>query len=203
MKNKSKIKIVVTLLILIIFCAFIVFTIYYFNMKNKLYSQSDNDLTTAEENILILSKTFPTKIIVYGSEIDFDKKLSVTYIDEISKDSLKFDNGFSYQYIVINDLDDEINISNKEWELIDKTIKSDKRCNFIYLGSKELYKIKNLEILSDITYFEDSDLSVGLFHQGDSLITCLGTYTTEMKNLVPVTDQILNTQAMSIKLSNE
>ena len=198
---KNKIKIISKIIFLIVIISTIIFLIHLFK-TDKTITNSDGDLTTAEENILILSKTYPTNILIYGSEIDFDKKLNVTHIDEINEDSLKFNNDFSYQYIVINDLNDQTNISDEEWKLIDKTIKSDKRCNFLYIGSKELNQIKSLGMLSKDAYFEEEDLSVGLFHEGNKLITSLGTYSTDLLD-VSLANQILDVQAMSIKLSNE
>ena len=204
MKNKTKIKLIIILLISLLIGAFVFWGVIHFHFKNNISDNPLGNLSSAEEDILISSKTYPTNILVYGSEIDFDKRLNVTYIDKISKNSLKFDNNFSYQYIVINDLDNKTDLSDEEWKLIGKTVKSDKRCNFIYLGSKELYKIKNSGILAEGTIYEPEDLSIGLFHEKERLITVMGTYTTEcLSDGDSISEAILCTYVTSLKICNE
>ena len=199
MKNKTKIKILILVLVFLIIGVFVTNKIIYL-YKIKKVDNNTIHMTTAEEDIMIATQTYPTQILIYGNKIDFDSKLNITYINEISKDSLKFDNNFSYQYIIINDLDDQINISDKELTLIGEIVRSNKHCNFIYLGSKELYKIKNSGILIEELYYNPGDLSVGLFYENDELISVLGTYTT---NSTSVSKAILHQHVYFIKMSNK
>ena len=204
MKKKTKIRLLITILTLLLIGVFIVFELLHLRTKNNKISSTD-ELTSAEENILIASKTYPTKILIYGDKIDFDPKLNVNYIKDINEKTLKFDNNYYYQLIIINDLKENVNLSYNEWKLINKHIRSDKRCNFIYLGSKEFNKIKSTRIVDNDTCFEDNALSVGLFYEEDILMTILGTCTKDMYSLYKDTikEMILYEQVHSIKISNK
>ena len=201
MKHKSKIKVIIIIFVLLIIGAIVAFGTMYFNAFNKLAKEADSELTTVEEDILITTETYPTKMLVYGDEIDFDPKVNVEYINEISEESLKFDDEYSYHFIIINDIDNNVDVSAEELCMIGDIVKSDNKYNFMYLGSKELNTIESLGVLSvnKVMYAPD-DLSVGLSHEGNRLITVTGTYCVGAE--YPLSEELLHEQSRSIKKSN-
>ncbi len=196
MRKKIKVEKIILLLNALLITVFVLWLIIdFFGI-----GQSNKDLTTIKQDIEIASKIHPTKILVYGDKIDFDKKIDVEYINKINRYSLKFDDKYSFQLIIINDLNNNLSLSNKEWSIINSAVKRDKRCNFIYLGLKEFSKIKELQIVSDAANFEKSDLSIGLFHYNDVLMTVGGTFTTD-DEVSLISKEILHEQVYAIKTS--
>ena len=186
------------IIILAILICISLFTALFFYLKAR--NETYDDLTTAEQDLLIITESYPTQFIVYGDEIDFDSSIDVTYIDSISEEKFTIPSEYRYQLIIINDLDNSLELSINDWQLLSELTKSEKKRNLFYLGNKEFEIIKSLEITDEITAFEDGDLSIGFVHEDDLLITVYGTYIENAD--YSLTEVLLHEQAYGIKMSN-
>lgn len=196
MKKKICISI---LLVLFIFVGFLLLRKYVANNSDK------DSITTAESDIKLLSENYPTNILIYGDMLDFDKKISTNSISKISYDALKKTESYMYQLIVINDLSGKNVLLDEEWEIIKEVLMSNKTINFLYLGNKQFEKIINIGIVEgDITMFQDGDLSLGLFYEGETAISVYGTYTTSLgSSQKDICEAIMREQAYSIEVGNQ
>ncbi len=162
-------------------------------------------LSTVENDIILLSQKYPTKILVYGEKLDFDEKITVENIFEITYDTMKKTGNYAYQLIIINDLNGKSVLSQEEWKIIDDVVKTDADINFLYLGDKQFEKIIEAGIVEeDITAFEDGDLSLGLFHEGKRAVCVYGTYTSLYgTDRNRICELIMREQAFSIEMGNQ
>lgn len=163
-------------------------------------NDDEDSLNSAQHDIKLVTELYPTKFIVYGSEIDFSSSISVEYIDEICDDNLVMDNDYVYTMIIINDIDNNVNLSDDDWKLIYGYVESDDRYNLMYLGNSDFEQIGRLGILSDMTAFAEGDLSVGFVHEAGQLITVFGTYVTGAG--YSLSEALICEQAYSIRQSN-
>lgn len=195
---KKKIIIVVLLLVILI--------VGFFAIREYVAQNSDKDaLTTVESDIKLLSKEYPTRILVYGEMLEFDDRITTESISEITFDTLKKSEEYIYQLIIINDLNGKNVLSQDEWNIVSDVIKEDNDINFLYLGNKQFEKIVEAGIVeSDLTAFEDGDLSLGVFYEGKTAISVYGTYTSALgTNQNDICEAIMREQVYSIKIGNE
>ncbi len=106
-------------------------------------------LTSEEKDAELLSKTHRTRILVYGDAIEFNKELYVERIVSITPESIGFDSSFEFEYIVLNDRNGQLCMTEKEWNILKELMQSNKHVSFIYLGStqhKNMIKTKIVDL---------------------------------------------------------
>lgn len=199
LKKRGAYKKIIFIAIFLVFILVGVFFVYLC-WRDKMNNNEEEQLTSVEQDLKIVTETFPTSFVVYGGPIEFDDAVQVQYVNEISSENLQIKNGFEYQMIIINDIEGNTNLSDEEWLIISELVKSDNRYNFFYLGSKEFEQIQSLNILSDVCAMEQGDLSVGLVHEGEQLVTVYGTYYVNAGFSLP--EALIYEQAYAIKQSN-
>lgn len=128
MKNNKLRRILLILFILIIVLVTIGISICVIKRKENARELSDIDRISK-----VLSTTRKTDIFVRGAEVDFNDKVSSTIVDEISKS--KISGSGDYKVIIVNDLDDEIELSGNEIDVLTELI-SKNNYMLIYLGEK-------------------------------------------------------------------
>lgn len=115
----------------------------------KMNKEKDNTLTDYDRISKILTTTRKTDIFIVGEQIDFNNKITTKNINEVSKSKIS-GNG-DYTVIIVNDLNDEVELSEDEIELL-KDLISKNNYMLIYLGEKysttwddESYGIADIE----------------------------------------------------------
>ncbi|MBQ2981665.1 MAG: hypothetical protein IJD58_06010 [Lachnospiraceae bacterium] len=199
---KKKIIIKIVLIILLVF----ILVIGFFLVREYVARNSDKDsMTTVENDIEILSKEYPTLMHIYGEELKFDDSISTNNISQITSDIFRRTDDYDYQLLIINDLSGKNVLSDDEWMIIKEVLMSNNDINFLYLGNKQFDKIIEVGIVEgDRTMFQDGDLSLGLFYEGETAISVYGTYTSTLgKSQKDVCEAIMREQAYSIKIGNE
>ena len=195
MKKKQKTRIVsIAISIIILFIIILIGVIIFCTNDNE------DPLNSVEHDIKLVTELYPTRFVIYGSEIDFSSSISVEYIDEICDDNLVMGKDYEYTMIIINDLDNNVNLSDDDWKLVYGYVENDDRYNLMYLGDSDFEQIGRLGILSDITAFDDGDLSVGIVHEAGQLISVFGTYVTGAG--YSLSEALIREQAYSIEQSN-
>lgn len=123
------------------------------------------------DEVKMLTETYPTDIIVYGNNIDFDKEIPSRKVDELDANVI-YDDGEDYFYrvLIINDLEDELTFDEDDWEVIDQCI--EKGCNLFYLGTQYLEVIKDRYNCN--MGLNDTDMFIGIAHEADN--TTIGIY---------------------------
>lgn len=165
-----------------------------------LNEDSGTELTSAEKDIKIITETYPTQIVVYGDEIDFDSSIKVKYIDSINEESLERDLQYKYSLIIVNDLARNVTLTDEEWGLLSNIVKSDNTYNMFYLGDEDIDQLLRVGVFSGLDMWNEGDLSLGLTHEGEDVITVFGTYYKDAG--FSLAEVIIAEQVFSIKASN-
>lgn len=167
---KKRILMLIISLLVIIAIAFAVL------IKQFTNSDGDVEISSPENDLKIVTESFPTKFIVYGDKIEFNEKVNVEYITDINKDTLAFDENYMYQMVIVNDLSGNAEMTDEQWLMLYDKVINDKRYNCFYLGDEDFEQLSQLEIIDGLTAFVEGDLSIGFVYEGDTLITVYGTY---------------------------
>lgn len=93
----------------------------------------ENELTDIERISKMLTTTRKTDIYIVGEDIDFDNAVTATIIDEVTMSNIS--GSGEYKVIIVNDLNNEVELSEDEIELIRDLIGKDNYM-LIYLGEK-------------------------------------------------------------------
>ncbi len=119
-----------TLLLIGIFSVIIVIVIFVHSKMNK---ENDSSLADVDRISKMLTTTRKTDIFLVGSDIDFNNKVSIKKIDTVAASEI-IGSG-DYKVIIVNDLNDEVVLSEDEIALLRDLIG---RNNYmlIYLGEK-------------------------------------------------------------------
>lgn len=195
MKRKQKIRVVSIAISIIILLLIILVGVIICGTNDD-----EDPLNSVEHDIKLVTELYPTRFVIYGSEIDFSSSISVEYIDEICDDNLVMGKDYEYTMIIINDLDNNVNLSDDDWKLVYGYVENDDRYNLMYLGDSDFEQIGRLGILSDMTAFAEGDLSVGIVHEAGQLIFVFGTYVTGAS--YSLSEALIREQAYSIEQSN-
>ena len=86
----------------------------------KAGKENDNVLSDIDRISRVLSSTKPTDIFIRGEKIDFNDKVSSKCIDEITMSGISGTK--DYTVIIINDLNDKVNLSDEEIDLVSEII---------------------------------------------------------------------------------
>lgn len=192
---KKRVLVIIICLVALIGVAII---IYISQFKN---SEEDVEMSSTENDLKIVTETFPTKFIVYGDKIEFNEKVNVEYVTDINEDTLAYDENYKYQMVIINDLNSNAEMTDDEWLMLYAKVTNDKRYNCFYLGDEDFEQLSELEIINGLTAFMEGDLSIGFVYEGGTLITVYGTYT---KNATyDLSEALLHEMSFGIRLTHE
>lgn len=97
------------------------------------YGCKENELSTYEQEIIILNEIYPSDIMIYGENISFKDSLKYRMISQISEEELD-GSKFQYHFIIINDLSGSASLTQDEANLIMSYI-NEKHYTFFYIGS--------------------------------------------------------------------
>ena len=131
-----------------------------------------------DENIEILTSTYPTTFYVLGAHVDFDdrivsKDISLTDVDKIHVD------GKEWAMIVVNDIDNDISYDKSDWEMIVEKVQSNLNINCMYIGNTEYQAMYNAGYYTDKLSNESNVMSLGMVHEGTEIVNSFGMYTGE------------------------
>lgn len=132
-----------------------------------------------EYDAYFVREKMPTDIIWIGAWEGFDFEIPVRFEAGVSDEELKIRNGYTKAYVVINDLDGSLNITDEEYELLFQYLLNDSRYNLMYLGTNRLAYVVELGGY-DPDHIQEKDLSAGFFRYNDELYLNYGSYTTEL-----------------------
>ncbi len=121
---------------------------------------------------------YPTDILWIGPWEEYEWELPVRFSETVDRETLTMRDGFQYMYIVVNDLDGSVALTEEEYRLINSYVKADSRYHFLYLGREKLeqiceYGFGNKEQITEIDY------SLGMYHRGERLVSVWGVYTQD------------------------
>lgn len=102
----------------------------------------DDGITTSEKIAKIISDTKPTDIIIRGDNVYFEEDVTYRHTEEITKNGLVSSYDYEYTILVINDLNNNVLLTDEEQKSIEMAIKEDNFC-LIYLGEKYAERWEN------------------------------------------------------------
>lgn len=139
---------------------------------------SDSDFQeTSEKNISIVTKNYKTEFIVYGDDIEFDEACYVRKIDKISKENLTSDESYIYTVFIINDLNNNVTLTEEDLSIIyDKSYND--HIDFFYFGKNHANAIKEAGIFSQ--QLLENELSLGVIYERGIRTDVLGTWDDYM-----------------------
>lgn len=82
------------------------------------------------------------------ASLNFDKSLEYRTLDEVNADTLKRDKKYQFSFVVINDLDGKMELSDETLSAIRKCIETDRCFNLMYLG-RDFEKLEPLGIFGE------------------------------------------------------
>jgi hypothetical protein len=135
-------KMIITIILIITASIFVIGLITYINpFFLSFLSNKSNEKDTYHKDLDILSQSYPSDILIYGDNIPFEEQLNVKQISEINDDLLQFDSACMFHFLIINDRNGNLTMSDDEFIFIKK--KADNLgINVYYLGSQYLQKMQ-------------------------------------------------------------
>ncbi len=156
----------------------------FFAYRNRIIEEGANELTSVEEDRIIVVEKIPTLFTIYGQKMDFDEAISVKYVETLNNDTLILDKAqFKQQMIIINDLDGKLSITDEEWRLIGTLIDSNENYSLFYLGDKEINRMQELGVITSLQTYQEGDLSVGVVRYEGEKVKVTGTLTASSIDL--------------------
>lgn len=167
-------KWIVLLVIVIVLVAAVITWVLFFPVSLFKNTSSDN-VNALQTEIDIINK-YPTDMIVYGDKIDFAQTgISIRTIDSITEKNLERSSKYIYSYIIINDMNNNIKLTDGEINLIYDYIYK-KGYNLIYFGT-QYYAVWNdpLQAIADI----DESHAVAYQCENGNIVRVVGMWTNQ------------------------
>ena len=123
-----------------------------------------------------LREKYPTDILWIGPWEGYKWELSIRFAESVDQETLAMRDDFQHMYIVVNDLDGSVTLTEEEYRLINSYVKSDSRYHFLYLGREKLEQICDYGF-GDKDGITPVDYSIGMYHRGERLVSVWGVYT--------------------------
>lgn len=123
-----------------------------------------------------LREKYPTDILWIGPWEGYKWELSIRFAESVDHETLTMRDDFQHMYIVVNDLDGSVTLTEEEYRLINSYVKSDSRYHFLYLGREKLEQICDYGF-GDKDGITPVDYSIGMYHRGERLVSVWGAYT--------------------------
>ncbi len=101
-------------------------------------------MSTEEYEAYCLREKYPTEIILFGEEMQFEYEVPVRVEERITAEALAISKGYLHAVIVINDYSGDLTIADSDYMQVWDLINSDARYSFIYIGSKRVEHLVNM-----------------------------------------------------------
>ena len=135
--QKSKLKRIIIISLLIVVGGVVIWMILWSGspLGRLLAKLNDEGMTSSEEIAKIITETKPTDIIIRGDIVNFEEDITYRNINEINKEAITSPDEFEYTILVVNDVYNNVVLSEEEQVCIENAIKNEGFC-LIYLGEK-------------------------------------------------------------------
>ena len=186
----------VVLILIIAICG-----IYFqFSRDDELYENS------YEAYVDIVTNNYKTEFIIYGDEIGFEDECYTRKIDTLSKENLESDNDFTYRALIINDLNNNIELTENDFKTLYEASYNYK-IDLFYFGNRYFEQLKEAGITSQPLL--ESDLSIGVIYERDIRTEVVGLWDKELhkiylkKNPKLLADVLLTMYVSKIRHDNK
>lgn len=160
----------VVLILIIAICG-----IYFqFSRDDELYENS------YEAYVDIVTNNYKTEFIIYGDEIGFEDECYTRKIDTLSKENLESDNDFTYRALIINDLNNNIELTENDFKTLYEASYNYK-IDLFYFGNRYFEQLKEAGITSQPLL--ESDLSIGVIYERDIRTEVVGLWDKELHKI--------------------
>ncbi len=137
----KKRKILVGVLISVISLTLICFAVGFVGINTIRYKIldffgiSDDTMTYSDRIKEVINTTHPTDIIILGDDISFEVDINFRKIEKLSQDVLERKSEYKYTVLIVNDLNNNVQLTEEERNLLNQKIKEQGFC-LMYLGEK-------------------------------------------------------------------
>ena len=114
--------------ILIIMLCAIIGIVLYVNL-----SGDNSEPEEVSEDVKLLTESYKTEFIIYGSELKFDNGCYARHIEEITKENLTSDPEYVYKVLVINNMDETVTFTEDMVNIIKEEMNNN-RLSVYYTG---------------------------------------------------------------------
>lgn len=159
-------------------------------------SSNSTDVINAKQSIL---EKYKTQVIIYGEEIILDEECYVKKIDNISNENIIPTSDFQYTFLIINDIDGELNLSDENILCIKDSIDNNELRVF-YLGKDYLEKFVELNVFHQP--FLETDMSLGVVFERNIKTEVVGTWTKELNEMYQNGDTELLTEMIMFEITD-
>ena len=115
------------ILIIILLCA-IIGIVLYANL-----SGDNSEPEEVSEDVKLLTESYKTEFIIYGSELNFDNVCYARHIEEITKENLTSAPEYVYKVLVINNMDETVTFTEDMVNIIKEEMNNN-RLSVYYTG---------------------------------------------------------------------
>ncbi len=143
------------------------------------FSQTNKEPTDIERISTIIQKEHPTELILLGEDITFETGIPVRKISCVTDDLLKRGTNYEHTFFIINDLKDDVQLTEEEIDLLAEKISQPNFC-LVYLGTK--YNSSWNEPNEHITNL-DGNLSWRYYQLDGQLRRYIGGWTQDDQNV--------------------
>lgn len=123
--------------------------------------EDTDDLTSIEGNVIMLTQTYPTEVVILGESPMISVDLEERFVAKLDKESLARSEGFRHSLILINEKNGGLGVTDEEWNYLKELLCSDASYNCVYIGTENLNRL--CEMFK--TTLPESSLSLGIVHE--------------------------------------
>ncbi len=139
-KYKKTVKtVLVTFLALIVLYAATAVILKVCGIKN-IWPFKEEKTETKDKYERLFNEEYPTHMLFWKNEVDLGRDLKTEKIENVTDLKIKLKEGnYSYKFILVIDIYDELEISDEEWDAIFESV--DSGAELVYFGEKYLDKL--------------------------------------------------------------
>ncbi len=175
-------KAVAVFVLLLIIGALVGLSVGIYKNNQREEASEKEDWQQGEYEAYFIREKMPADIIWFGQWDGFEFEIPIRFETEITKEALKIRDGYSKAYIVINDLEGDLDFSDEEWDILFKYLLNDSRYNFAYIGTDKLAYVVEKGGYDPDRISED-DMSAVYLRDNDSLKLIYGCYVKSDKEI--------------------
>ena len=105
------------------------------NALKEILGDSDSELTDIERIALVIKQEHPTDVIVLGDNVQFQAEIDTRNISKVTEEQLKKEKNYEQTFLIINDLNNKVKLSDEEINLLKSKIAIEGFCLY-YLGTQ-------------------------------------------------------------------
>jgi hypothetical protein len=143
-----------------------------------------------DQDIIVINKNFPSEILLYGDDIHFREAVKYKKIDDIDDATLKTDKTFKYHFLIVNDLNNNLKITEDDFIRLKKHA-DENQLNFYYIGEQYLNVLRELGFYGVAYNDENRSVAYTISPYPPEMYSYVGIWTTNEEAALTINPEIL------------